>query len=131
MIPDPVILEAGATLQDAARAMREDDVGDVIVRDESRVCGVLTDRDVVVRAVAEGRDPAATTIGEICSQELEALSPEDSVDEAVNLVRHAAIRRIPVLEDGAAVGVVSLGDLALERDPESALADVSAAPANE
>ncbi len=131
MTPDPVILEARATLQDAARAMRDDDVGDVIVRDESRVCGVLTDRDVVVRAVAEGRDPAATTIGEICSQELEALSPEDSVDEAVNLVRHAAIRRIPVLEDGAAVGVVSLGDLALERDPESALADVSAAPANE
>jgi len=91
---------------------------------------LLTDRDITVRVLAESRDPAETQIGEICSTDLVTLAPEDDLAEAVRLVRERAVRRIPVVEAGRPVGVVSIGDLALEQDEGSALADVSAAPPN-
>jgi CBS domain-containing protein len=84
----------------------------------------------VVRILAEGRDPAATTLADISSHDLTTVSPEDSVEQAVQLMREKAIRRLPVVEDGRPVGIVSLGDLAVERDPDSALGEISAAPPN-
>ena len=110
--------------------MRDSNIGDVIVADNGQICGIVTDRDVVVRATAEGRDPAKTKLADICSQELTTASPSDSVDQAVQLMRRKAIRRLPVVENGRAVGIVSIGDLAQERDPTSALSDISAAPSN-
>lgn len=130
MTAPPTALDGQATVQDAARAMREDDIGDVIVRDGNKVSGIVTDRDITIRAVAEGRDPARTKLAEICSGDPATLSPEDSVDDAVRLMRDKAIRRIPIVEGGRPVGVVSMGDLAIELDERSALADVSAAPSN-
>ncbi len=130
MTPDPVALPANAPLSEAARQMKQRDIGDVIVLDNDKVCGVVTDRDIVVRAVAEDRDPAATTLGEICSRDLVTLTPTSSVDDAVRLMRERAIRRLPVVDDGRPVGIVSIGDLAVERDAESALAQISAAPGN-
>jgi signal-transduction protein with cAMP-binding, CBS, and nucleotidyltransferase domain len=131
MSRDPIVLQQGASIQEAAQAMREQDIGDVIVMDDSQqICGIVTDRDIVLRAVAQGRDPLSLTIGEICSREVQTLSPNDEVGEAVKLMSHQAIRRLPVVEKGRPVGIVSLGDLAVTRDPESALADISAAPAN-
>ncbi len=130
MTASPTVLDGRATVQDAARAMREDDIGDVIVRDGDKVSGIVTDRDITIRAVAEGRDPARTKLAEICSGDLATLSPEDSVDEAVRLMRDKAIRRIPIVDGARPVGVVSIGDLAIELDERSALADVSAAPSN-
>ena len=85
---------------------------------------------VVVRVVAEGRDMANTRLQDICSQELTTISPDKAVDEAVRLMRDKAIRRLPVVEHGKPVGVVSIGDLALEKDPDSALGEISGAPAN-
>jgi CBS domain-containing protein len=130
MTPDPVALPAAAFLNEAARQMKQLDIGQVIVLDDNKVCGVVTDRDIVVRAVADNRDPTTTTLSDICSKDLVTLAPGDTVDAAVELMREHALRRLPIVENDRPVGVVSLGDLALGRDPHSALADISAAPAN-
>lgn len=130
MTPDPIALPQTASVFDAAQTMREASIGNVIVLDGQRVCGIVTDRDVVVRAVAAGRDPRSTSLADICSRELTTLRPEDNVGTAVRLMREHAVRRLPVVKNGRPVGILTLGDLAIEEDSESALADVSAAPPN-
>ena len=131
MTPDPKILEATASVRDAAELMRESDIGDVVVLENDQLCGIVTDRDIVVRVLADGDDPAMVTVGEICSRELTTVPPTASIDDVVRLIREKAIRRLPVVEeDGEVVGIVSIGDIAVARDRESALADVSAALPN-
>jgi CBS domain-containing protein len=130
MTPNPVALPGTASVHEAARAMRNAEIGDVIVIENNQVCGIVTDRDIVVRTLAEARDPATTTLADICSHPLLTVSPTDSVEHAVRLMRTHALRRLPVVEGGQPVGIVSLGDLAVERDPSSALGDISAAPPN-
>jgi CBS domain-containing protein len=128
MTTSVVGLAADATLVDAARDMRVFDIGDVLVVDGDHVIGIITDRDIVIRAIAADRDPAQTTIGEIATKNPVVVSPDQPAAEAVQLMRDHALRRLPVCEEGHLVGVLSLGNLATERDPESALADISAAP---
>jgi CBS domain-containing protein len=82
MTANPVALPSSSPLNEAAQQMKQRDIGDVIVLDEGTVCGVATDRDIVVRALAEDKDPASTTLGEICSRDLISLSPSDSVEDA-------------------------------------------------
>jgi CBS domain-containing protein len=130
MTPNPVSLPGTASVHEAARAMRDADIGDVIVIEHDQVCGIVTDRDIVVRTVAEAQDPRTTTLADICSHVLLTVTPTDSVEHAVQLMRTHAIRRLPVVDGGEAVGIVSLGDLAMERDPGSALGEISAAPPN-
>jgi CBS domain-containing protein len=133
MTPEPVTMIESDTVFDAARLMREEDIGDVIVLDDTsaRVKAIVTDRDIVIRAVADGADPRETTLAGIASEELLTVSPDDAVDKAARLMRDRAVRRLPVVDaDGRAAGVVSLGDLALELDRQSALAEISAAPPN-
>jgi CBS domain-containing protein len=130
MTRDPTTLDSSRTIADAARAMRDGDFGALIVTEGDSVQGIVTDRDIVVRAVADGLDPDSTQLGEVASEQLEALSPGDSIDDAVAKVRATDVRRLPVVENGTAVGIVSVGDLAVERDPDSALADISAATPN-
>ena len=130
MQPNPVTMPSTASVHEAACAMKDQSIGDVIVLDQGRLCGILTDRDIVVRALAEGRDARTTRIGDICSRELTTISPQESVSQAVRIIREKAIRRLPVEENGRVVGIITMGDIALARDPRSALADVSGAPAN-
>jgi CBS domain-containing protein len=130
MTKDPLVMDADAPLTEAARAMRDADIGDVIVRDGGTI-GIATDRDIVVRAVAERKDPTRTPLREVFSTGVEAVSPDTPVDEVVRRMREGAIRRVPVVEGGQPVGIVSLGDLAMQQDPTSALADISEAPAND
>ena len=131
MTPNPQMLAASATVREAAETMRTNAIGDVIASDDKGgIAGIVTDRDIVVRVVAEGRDPRATRIEDIASRDLTAVSPDDPVERAVELMRERAVRRLPVVKRGKIVGIVSIGDLAVERDPESALADISAAPPN-
>ena len=130
MTPNPKTYPATTSIADAARAMRDNNIGDVLVERGGAVCGIVTDRDIVVRAVAEDRSPSEVCLADICSGELTALAPTDSVDDAVQLMRENALRRLPICDDGKAVGIVSLGDLAVNRDPGSALADISARPPN-
>ena len=130
MTPNPVALPGTASVHEAARAMWDADIGDVIVIEHNQVCGIVTDRDIVIRLVAEARDPATTTLADLCSHALVTVRPTDSIEDAVRLMRTHALRRLPVIEGGQAVGIVSLGDLAVERDPHSALGDISSAPPN-
>jgi CBS domain-containing protein len=130
MTPAPVCMASAESVSAAARAMKEHGIGMVLVLDDGQLCGLVTDRDITVRVLAEDRDPGSTRIGDICSADLVTLGPDDDVAEAVRLVRERAVRRIPVVEASQPVGVVSIGDLALERNEKSALADVSAAPPN-
>jgi CBS domain-containing protein len=126
----PTTVEKNATASDAARAMRDDDVGALLVLDGGALVGVITDRDIAVRTVAEGLDPASTAVTDVCTKDPTAVSADASVGEAVGLMRERALRRLPVIEDGQPVGIVALGDLAVERDPDSALADISASDPN-
>jgi CBS domain-containing protein len=130
MTPNPITLPATATAVDAAKAMREDDVGDVIVLEDGRILGIVTDRDLVVRGLGVGRNPAQTMLGEICSRELCLVSPTEDVANAVELMKAKAIRRLPVVENNRPVGIVTLGDLAVERDRRSPLGHISAAAPN-
>ncbi|HEX2023556.1 MAG TPA: CBS domain-containing protein [Acidimicrobiales bacterium] len=128
MTTDPVALDASETVGEAARRMKAEDIGDVIVVQDGRICGVVTDRDIVVRVLAEGRDPNQTQLGDVCSREVATVSPDDDLTAAGDLMRDRAVRRVPVVENGKPVGIVSIGDLAIERDPDSALSHISAAP---
>jgi CBS domain-containing protein len=130
MTADPRTVERGATVADAARAMSQDDVGAVLVVDEGRVAGILTDRDIVVRTIAEGRDPQSTVVTEICTSDPTTLTVDQHVEDAIRIVRDQNVRRIPVVQGGRPAGIVSIGDLAIERDPNSALADISSEPPN-
>ncbi len=130
MRPIPQGVTVDAMISDAAEMMMREDIGDVIVLEEDRLYGILTDRDIVVRVVAEGRDPSATRVGDVCSRELTTVTPEGSVGQAVRLMREKAIRRLPVVEGEEVVGILTLGDIAINRDSRTALADISAAPPN-
>jgi CBS domain-containing protein len=130
MTKDPQVLESNVSLTDAARVMRDSDIGDVIVIESGSVCGIATDRDIVVRGIASGKDPSTTPLNEICSRDVTTLTSEMPVKEAVRLMSERAVRRLPVVDGDRPVGVVSLGDLAMDRDPSSALADISEAPPN-
>jgi CBS domain-containing protein len=122
-----IALPSSAPILEAARQMRDADVGVVVVKDGARACGLVTDRDIAVRAVAEGLDAATTPLSAVCTNDLALLSPEDDIDRAIELMRERAIRRAPVVLEDRLVGIVSLGDLAIERDPDSVLGTISAA----
>jgi CBS domain-containing protein len=124
----PVSLAATETAATAARAMKEHGTGTVLVSTDGLLTGLVTDRDITVRVLAENRDPQSTCIGDICSTSLAVLGPDDDIHEAARLVRERAVRRIPVVQDGVPVGVVSIGDLALEQDERSALSGARGVP---
>jgi len=131
MTAGPCALAPDASAMDAARIMRDNDIGDVVVVEDDRLRGIVTDRDIVMRVLAEERDPASIRLGDFCSRELTTIAPDASVGEAVRLIREKAIRRLPVVEDGGhVVGIVSIGDIAVARDAKSALGDISAASPN-
>jgi CBS domain-containing protein len=130
MTERPASVSSSDRIAEAARAMRDGDIGDVLVVDDGQVIGIVTDRDIVVRVLAQDRDPSRTTVGEICSRDILTLAPDDAVETAIATMREHAVRRLPVVEDGQPVGIVSLGDLALERDPRSVLGEISGARAN-
>lgn len=125
MTPEPVTLPLDAPLTEAARLMRDKAIGEVLVTLDGRLCGLLTDRDIVVRGVAEGRDLTGTRLAEICSAGIVTVDPNDPADSALRLMLDCGVRRLPVVEDGRPVGVVSIGDLSSGRDDASVLASVS------
>jgi CBS domain-containing protein len=131
MTPDPQTVTSDQALVEAARLMRDHDVGSLIVmKPGGGICGIVTDRDIAVKGVAEGMDVTQTPVDEACSHALQTVGPDASGDEVIALMREHALRRIPVVEGDEPVGIISLGDLAIERDPNSALGDISAAPPN-
>ena len=128
MMDDPVALVDTMTAAFAAEWMRDFGIGDVMVVDGAGLLyGIVTDRDIVVRAVAIGKDPAEVQLRDICSRRLTSIEPSASVDDAMGLMRDNALRRLPVVEGRQPVGVISLGDIAIEQDDRSVLASISAA----
>ncbi|MET7834063.1 CBS domain-containing protein [Micromonospora sediminicola] len=126
-----VYLPSETPLDEAARVMKESDIGDVVVTDGATLAGMLTDRDIVVRAVAERADPGTTTIGSIITREVVMIEQHCTANEAAALMRERNIRRVLVCDsDRKLVGIVSLGDLAMQLDPQSALSDISEAAPN-
>ncbi|GGS02014.1 oxidoreductase [Micromonospora fulviviridis] len=131
MTKQVVYLPAETPLDEAARVMKESDIGDVVVTDGATLAGVLTDRDIVVRAVAERADPSSTTIGSIITREVVMIEQHCTAGEAAALMRERNIRRVLVCDnERKLVGIVSLGDLAMQLDPNSALSDISEAAPN-
>jgi CBS domain-containing protein len=130
MTTNPVTMPAGTPVREAARAMREQDIGDVLVAEGGRLRGIVTDRDIVVRGVADFDDLSTCSLGDVCSDQLLTATPDEEVDAAITRMREAAVRRIPVVDGGQPVGVLSIGDAAIERDPRSALADISVEEGN-
>jgi CBS domain-containing protein len=121
-----VTMDGNDTLTAAAQEMRDSAIGDVVVTDGDNVVGIVTDRDIAVRAVAENMDPNSTMLNEITSKDVITVSQYDDAVAAADLMRTYAVRRLPVIDDGRLVGLVSMGDLAVEREPQSVLADISA-----
>lgn len=131
MTHDPRTVAAEATLTDAARFMRESDVGAIVMERDGAIRGIVTDRDIVVRAVADGRDPESTRVEEVASSDpLVTVRPEQPVDDVRRLMREHDVRRVVVEDGGRAAGMVSLGDLAVQGDADPELTDVSAASPN-
>ena len=128
MTASPGAIRTKDTLQEAARLMRTKDIGDVLVEDDQgMLAGIITDRDIAIRATAEGADPKTTRVDGIFTHDVTALAPTDTVHDAVRLMRTRDVRRLPVVEGGKAIGIVSLGDISVETAPSSLLADISTA----
>jgi CBS domain-containing protein len=130
MTPAPVTVASTDMVLSAAKAMKEQGVGVLPVITDGLLTGILTDRDITVRVLAEGRDPASVRVGDVCTADVVVVGLDDDVDEVIRLVHERAVRRVPVVDDGVPMGIVSIGDLALAKDEGSALADVSSAPPN-
>jgi CBS domain-containing protein len=127
MTPGVVVVPPDASLVEAAQLMRAQQIGDVLVASERHVLGMLTDRDITLRAVADGADPLTVSARAVCTPNPVVVGPDDEVSVAVGLMREHAIRRLPVVEDNRVVGLVSIGDIAIAQEPRSALAEVSRA----
>ncbi|WP_433387157.1 CBS domain-containing protein [Micromonospora sp. KLBMP9576] len=121
-----VTMDGNDTLAAAAREMRDSAIGDVVVTDGDNVVGIVTDRDITVRGVAENLDPNSTPLNRVTNKDMITVSQYDDAVSAADLMRTYAVRRLPVIDDGRLVGLVSMGDLAVEREPQSVLADISA-----
>lgn len=129
MTRNPVTANSTDPVRDVARQMRDADTGAIIVLDNGTVSGIVTDRDIVVRVLAEGKD-ADTPVSEACTSDATTVGPDTSIEQVIQLMRSGAIRRLPVVQNDRPVGIVSIGDLAIERDSDSALAEISAAEGN-
>ncbi|UNT00212.1 CBS domain-containing protein [Streptomyces tubbatahanensis] len=130
MTAAPVAVGTLTGVGEVAQRMRDEDIGAVLVTERDELRGLVTDRDLAIRVLAEGLDPDRTTVREACSPQLVTVGPDDEVGRAVGLMREHALRRLPVVENGEAVGVVALGDLAVEHDTDSTLSEISTSSSN-
>ena len=130
MTKDPITIEESGTVVDAARAMRDADVGPALITSNGELRGIVTDRDIAVRVVAEGQDPSSVKAIDVGTTGVATLGPDDDAGDAVRLMKEKNIRRLPIVENNRPVGIVSLGDLAIALDDNSVLADISSEPPN-
>jgi CBS domain-containing protein len=100
----------------AARLMKEGDIGSLPITDDDQLVGMITDRDIAMRVVAESADPAMTTVEDVYSQDLISIAPDNDLEEAVRLMARHQVRRLPVVEDGRLVGIVAQADIARSED---------------
>ena len=113
MTENPRSIGASASVVEAARLMREGDIGSLPIIDEEKLVGMITDRDITTRVVAEAADPQATPVGDVYSRDLISVEPDEDLDEALGLMARHQVRRLPVVENGSLVGIVAQADIAL------------------
>lgn len=116
MSEDPRSIGASAAVVEAARLMREADIGSLPITDDENLVGVITDRDITMRVVAEAADPQRTAVGDVCSRDVISVAPESDLEEALQLMARHQVRRLPVVEDGRLVGIVAQADIALREN---------------
>jgi CBS domain-containing protein len=116
MTPSPETVESSNTTVDAARRMKEAHAGMIPVVQNGKLVGTVTDRDIALRVVAEGRDPQSTTVGEIASTEIVTIEPDRDLSEALKLMARHQVRRLPVVEGDSLVGVIAQADVAQKAD---------------
>ena len=127
MTTDVATATPETTLEDIATMMRDEDTGAIPVLDNDELVGIITDRDIVIRCIAEGKDPVETTVEDVVTERLETIEPDSDIEEARELMSRRQIRRLPVVEDGELIGMLSIGDLAVKSDSDvgETLEDVS------
>jgi CBS domain-containing protein len=117
------------TLEEIANMMKAEDVGAIpVLDDDDKLAGIITDRDIVVRAIAEGEDPTECTAEDILSEQLHTIEPDADLQQAINLMSQHQIRRLPVVEEDQVIGIISLGDVSVKSQPDQAgeaLEDIS------
>jgi CBS domain-containing protein len=119
MTPGPETIQADRPVAEAAKLMKETDAGMIPVMDESNLLGTVTDRDIALRIVAEGKDPQSTPVREIASTDIVTIEPDRDLDEALQLMAKHQVRRLPVVEDGRLVGVLAQADVAREGNEQA------------
>ena len=113
MTENPHSIGASASVVEAARMMREEHIGSLPITDDEQLVGMITDRDITTRVVAEAADPMKTSVGDVYSQDLITVEPDEDLDEALQLMARHQVRRLPVVENGRLVGIVAQADVAL------------------
>jgi CBS domain-containing protein len=116
MTTDVATATPDTTLEDVATMMRDEDTGAIPVLDEAELVGIITDRDIVIRCIAEGKDPVETTVEDVLTEGLETIEPDADVSHAHDLMSRRQVRRLPVVEEGEFIGIVSIGDIAVKSD---------------
>jgi CBS domain-containing protein len=113
MTEDPRSIGVSASVVEAARLMREGHIGSLPITDGEQVLGMITDRDITTRVVAEAADPETTSVGDVCSRDVVGVEVDKDPEEVVELMARHQVRRLPVVEDGRLVGIVAQADIAL------------------
>ena len=113
MTEDPRSIGASASVVEAARLMRDEHIGSLPITDDEELVGMITDRDITTRVVAEAADPKMTSVGDVVSRDLISVEPDEELEEAVQLMASHQVRRLPVVENGRLVGIVAQADVAL------------------
>ena len=132
MTEGPRSIGASASVVEAARLMREEHIGSLPIAENEQLVGMITDRDITTRVVAEAADPNLTSVGDVYSRDLISIEPEGELDEALQLMARHQVRRLPVVEDGRLVGIVAQADIALkENEKTGALVEAISEPSQE
>ena len=120
MTEDPRSIGASASVVEAARLMREEHIGSLPITEDEQLVGMITDRDIATRVVAEAADPKMTSVGDVVSRDLISVEPDEDLEEAVQLMASHQVRRLPVVENGRLVGIVAQADIALKDNEKTA-----------
>jgi len=120
MTENPRSIGASTSVVEAARLMREQDIGSLPITDDEKLVGMITDRDITTRVVAEAADPTSTSVEDVYSRDLVSVEPDEDLDEALQLMARHQVRRLPVVENGRLVGIVAQADIALKDNEKTA-----------
>ncbi len=120
MTGNPRSIGASTSVVEAARLMREQDIGSLPITDDEKLVGMITDRDITTRVVAEAADPTSMSVEDVYSRDLISVEPDEDLDEALQLMARHQVRRLPVVENGRLVGIVAQADIALKDNDKTA-----------